>query len=443
MPRAAVLSELRAVLLAAIAFFIPWPFMFSAWALVGFAVVSIFSVHWPTVWLNLKRQRVLWAPVLFFGLYAASWFWSEHKDTAEWAISSKLAFLILPVALSAGPPVTDRQLRRILQAAVAGVMVIGVYCLAQAGLSWRATGDSSFFFYHKLVTGREDHKLRLEANAIYTALYAYIALTILVSGIAVGRSRRQILVALLVALPVGVFFVLLSSRTLLLLFALLPVPAFLWHCLRNRRRSWIWPLAVALLVGGATVAIFFTDNPIRKRFADVSQSGAVGEAFLPAYHEHDQKFNNLTTRLFLWRIGLETASEHRLWLFGAGAGDVHYLTDARMHALGIRDIYNDSSPSHFHGANMHNMPLQVLLTVGIGGLLLLLWMLVAPIVYGLPGSEGILWRSLAITFAFFMLQEAALQTQAGIVPVAFFTGLFWNRYWQVKMARKGGHVKSV
>jgi O-antigen ligase len=242
---------------------------------------------------------------------------------------------------------------------------------------------------------------------------------------------------------VAVFFVLLSSRTLLLLFALLPVPAFLWYRLQKKRRSQVWLLAVALLIAGSATFIAFTDNPVRNRFIDIARTEDLQEAFLPDYRAHDQKFNNLTTRLFLWRVGIETAREHNLWWRGAGAGDVHYLTDARMDELGIRDIYNDASPSYFHGTNMHNMPLQVLLTVGLLGVFLLLWMLVAPIVRQMRGVEGIFWRTLAVTFALVMLQEAAFQTQAGIVPFAFFTNLFWNRYWQVKKATSGRPVKSV
>jgi hypothetical protein len=436
-------TQARVVLLAAIAFFIPWPFLYSAWALVGFTIVTVFSAHWPTVWQNLRSRRSLWAPILFFLLYAASYFWSEHKDTAEWAISSKLAFLLLPVALGAGPPVSDTQLRWILRAAVAGVIVIGTYCIAHAYGGWRETGDATLFFYHKLVTGREGHKIGLEANAVYMALYAYIALTILVGGMVSGARRWSVLLTWLTVLPVAVFFVLLSSRTLLLLFALLPVPAFLWHRLRNRRRSRLWLLGVAILVLATGTFIFSTDNPVRKRFADIARTGDIQEAFLPDYRTHDQKFNNLTTRLFLWRVGLETAEEHNLWWRGAGAGDVHYLTDARMDALGIRDIYNESSPSYFHGTNMHNMPLQVLLTLGILGVALLLWILAAPIIHRMTGSEGILWQTLAITFALFMAQEAAFQTQAGIVPFAFFTSLFWNRYWQVKKVPIRRTVKSV
>ena len=442
MQSATFTARARTAMLCAIAALIPWPFMYSAWALAGLAVLTLFTADWPAIWRTFSSRKVLWAPVLFFLLYAASYSWSEHKDTASWAIGSKLAFLLLPIALAAAAPVESGGLRWILRAAVAGVWCAALYCLAQAYIGWKETGDESLFFYHRLVTGRDGHKLPLEANAVYMALYAYIALTVLMSGVARGEKRwLTVVLSWIAALPIAVFFVLLSSRTLLVLFAVLPVMLFFWHRLRQRGRGWRMGLLVVLVMCCAA-GIFYTENPIRKRFADVSKPD-ISEAFLPNYSKNDEGFDNLTMRLFLWRVGLETVREHNLWWHGAGAGDVHYLTDARMHALGIRNIYSEKSPSSFHGVNMHNMLLQVLLAVGIGGVLLLGWMLLSPVFRTLPGSEGLLWLTLAITFALFMLQEAALQTQAGIVPFAFFSNLFWNRYWQVKLRKNEGTVKSV
>lgn len=434
-------TRLRVAMFALVAFFIPWPFLFSAWALVGVAVMTVFTAHWPTVLKRFAARPVLWASVAFFALYALSYFWSEHKDTAGWAIESKLAFVLLPVALGAAPALNDRGLGSVLRAFVGGVTVTGIFCITQAFLGWQRTGDASLFFYHKLVTGFEQNATGLEANAAYMALYAYLALTVLVSGLVLGSARGWGLVfTWLLAMPLAVFFALLSSRTLLVLFVVLPLPAFFLWGRRRRRGAWL-VLASSFVVAFA-MTIFYSDNPIRKRFADVSRPD-LSEAFLADYRVHDQKFDNLTTRLFIWRVGVETIQEEGLWLLGSGAGDGHYLTDARMDALGIRDIYNEQNRSYFHGVNMHNMYLQVLLSVGLTGLILLLLMVCAPLLQSHQDNEGIFWQVVFITFALFMLQESALQTQAGIVPFALFVNLLWNRYADVKNGDGPADVKPV
>lgn len=435
-------ARLRVALFAAVAFLIPWPFLYSAWALVFVAILTVFTAHWPTLLKRFAACKALWVPVAFFALYALSYFWSEHKDTAAWAIESKLAFVLLPIVLGAGESVDDSGLRIILRASVAGVAAVGIYCVVQAFGGWQQTGDASYFFYHKLVTGFESHATGLEANAVYMALYACFALLILVSGLALGPARSWRLgLTWLVALPLAVFFVLLSSRTLLVLFAGVLLPAFWWHR-RTSRRGAGWLLVAVILIAGSVAALLYFDNPVRKRFADVARPD-LHEAFLPGYQNHDQKFDNLTTRLFIWRVGIETVRTEKLWLTGAGAGDVHYLTDARMDALGIRNIYNEKARSYFHGVNMHNMYLQALLAVGLAGLLLLMMMVTQPLLHSVGGTEGLFWRLLFLTFTLFMLQEAALQTQAGIIPFALALSLFWNRYQRVKKSVEGVSVKPV
>lgn len=435
-------ARLRVALFALVAFMIPWPFLYAAWALVGVTVLTVFTAPWPTVMKRFTTRPVLWAPVAFFILYALSYFWSEHKDTAAWAIESKLAFILLPVVLGAGEPLDDAGLRAILRAFVTGVATVAVYCIAQAFGGWQRTGDTTMFFYHKLVTGFEDYATGLEANAVYMALYACFALLILVSGLVRSTAQRWSgWVAWLAAVPLATFFVLLSSRTLLVLFSVVLLPAFWWHRRRNKRGAGWLVMAITLIVGCAAALLYF-DNPVRKRFADVARPD-LREAFLPDYRKHDQKFDNLTTRLFIWRIGVETTRAEGLWWTGAGAGDVHYLTDARMDALGIRDIYNEKARSYFHGVNMHNMYLQVVLTIGLGGLLILLLMVLQPLFHRIGGTEGLFWRLVFFIFALFMLQEASLQTQAGIIPFALFISLFWNRYWGVKKLSVRGNVKPV
>jgi hypothetical protein len=88
--------------------------------------------------------------------------------------------------------------------------------------------------------------------------------------------------------------------------------------------------------------------------------------------------------------------------------------------------------------------MQSLLMLGLQGLLVFVLIVVLPFFY-IKGTEaGTVFIMFQVTAALFMLQESALQTQAGIIYFCFFSQVFWNiSYSSVKSRRKDRNIKLV
>ena len=129
--------------------------------------------------------------------------------------------------------------------------------------------------------------------------------------------------------------------------------------------------------------------------------------------------------------------EHNLWLAGAGNGDVHTLQNDKMAEYGIKNIYPVNTwRSPFYNANLHNMFFQCLLMIGIPGLLIFTAIAFLPIFNLRNFIYGQVFLIFHLTAIFFMLQEAALQSQAGIIYYTFFSMIFWNiSYQKTKKAK--------
>jgi O-antigen ligase len=222
-----------------------------------------------------------------------------------------------------------------------------------------------------------------------------------------------------------IFLILLSSRLLIAVFILLAIPAYLLKLVRSRHRTWGIILAVCIVVSGLAGLLAFTGNPIHTRYREV-MSRDVHIAYLPDYHDTIPRFNNLTLRLFLWRTGMDNVRHHDLWLKGCGNGDEHHIQNARFEELGLTPERQKKYYISIQNMNLHNMYMQSLVMLGVPGIIIFLVIMVAPFFFLIKTPHG---RFFFIFFAvslLFMVQESALQTQAGVIFFTFFSCIYWQ-----------------
>jgi len=413
-------ERLPLLLYCLLAVALPWPFRISAACVVAIAVVVPFCTDWRAQLRRLRSRRWLWPWLGYLALIVLALLWTADRADGLADVERKLSFLVFPLLLGAGPSVGRSGARAILLSFCAGMVAVGLYSFGQATGHYAATGSTDHFYYHQLVSG-------LQVNAVYMALYTFFALCILLFLPArmarEGAWRWPVLVFLFL------YFAALSSRTLLLLFLLVPMPIYLlgqWRRRSARRHSL---MASMVLFAAMTLGVLLNPKGIRQRYAEtMTEHGS--SPWLDDYRKDPQRFTSSTTRLFIWRVGVEVLVRHKLWLTGSGPGDMRGLTNARFSELGISEMAPGSAhPSHLQNVNMHNTYLQALVGLGIGGILLLLGVVVPPLAVRWKHPERVLWRMLAISAALFMMQEAVFQTQAGVIFLCFFTALFWNRYY--------------
>jgi len=397
-----------------VAFAIPFPFIFGSISVILLVLLWLLQGDFRGTWRRLRGNPLLWVWMLFFALHAVSYTYSEEKGDSLFDLQTKLSFLVLPVVAGAGMEITRRRLEHIFLSFIAGVTVVAVFCLAQAGVLYHRSGDDDVFFYHLLVRG-------MNANAVYMAWYVICSISILVLFDWSRPGRWRKLVWFLVLMVQFVFFILLSSKSLLVFFFLFLMPVYYVKHFRRHYPLWQRLLMIGMMLAVAA-GIFFSNDMIRNRYAEVLKKDQHASA-RPA------SFNNLTLRLFLWKLGLKKISEDRLWLTGVGNGDVHLVLNREMHEAGITNIYNPDRRSNLYNVNLHNMYIQSLFMLGIPGLAVFLALMFAPFFALRRVREKTIFFIFQLTAVLFMMQESALQTQAGILFFTFFSQVFWNVYY--------------
>lgn len=368
---------------------------------------------------------MLWPWLLYFLLFAISYFYSDNKEQSLFDTQQKLSLFLFPIIIGCGIALSFKQLERIFLWFIAGVSTIAVFCIGRALYLYLQNPDTNLFFYDNLIKG-------LDANAVNYAWYTLFAISALLLfpwGSNFQNNWGKVLKFSLIAISI-IFFILLSARMLLVLFIIFVLPYYLLSFLGKYSYKKLIAIASIFLIG--IIAFLSIDNPVKERFSSIMHVD-VSQAFQDDYTEvQEDEFNNLTLRLLLWRMGVDNVKEHNLWLTGAGNGDAQALQNQKMTEYGLRhvDKPGEWGYSPFRNANLHNMFLQSLLMVGIFGALLISIMVLSPIFNIRKTKAKGIFLIFHVSAFFYMTQEAAFQTQGGVVFYSFFCILFWNSIYE-------------
>jgi len=402
--------------LCIIAFAIPFPYIYSAAAIAVCTAIWLLQFNLTKLLYNIKTRKILWLWITFFLLHGLSYFYSLDKEQSIIDLKAKASFIILPVIIGAGMVIDKKILERIFIFFVAGVSIIGIFCISRAFVLYNEFGTTIQFFYHPLING-------LDANAVYQALYALFSISLLLFFPWDSRSMKILKIPLLVFQII--FFILLSSRTLILIFFIVVLPIYLRDTFIKKEKGFLYTLILFLFSLILAIVIFETNNPIKKRYTDIINQNE--KITWNDYQSNKyREFNNLSLRLFLWRVGIDNVKENNLWWKGAGNGSVNMLQNKKMAEYGVTDIYNKENRSLLYNINLHNMYLETLIMLGIPGLILLLLIIFAPFIYVKYFEYKNILFIFNFSFLILMLQEASLQTQAGIIFYTLFSMLIYN-----------------
>ncbi len=409
-----------------LAFVIPFPFGVGAFGVMLVVAVFIFTNGWRSTFRNYLNRPALWLWAAFYGFHALSYFWSPDKGRAGFDLTLKISLVLLPFFIGARGLLDERFFQKVMWSLVAGLCTIALWCGISAIQLYAVDQDTKVFFYHNLVKG-------LDANAVYMAWYTFTALAFLLLRASPATTSIMRWLHRGALLLLCIFFVLLSARTLLLLFIVFLLPLVFYRKWRSNSLS-------VLQMGGAVAGVvlvgaflFNVPNPINQRFQELTTSSPK-DAYLPHYAGEENHFGNMAVRLFFWRVGLENMQEHHLWAKGAGIGGWNQLQNARMKQLGIPNMDADSPDRNpFYDANLHNTFLQTLLILGVGGLVLLLLItFVMPFRHLLAAPSAFNSVFLGVSL-FFMFQEAVFQTQAGVIFYVFMASVLADLYYNRKV----------
>jgi O-antigen ligase len=130
----------------------------------------------------------------------------------------------------------------------------------------------------------------------------------------------------------------------------------------------------------------------------------------------DPNGHSLLQRLEYWKTGAEIAQKN--WVIGVGTGDAQLVFNHQYYRN--KSVLNEENRDR-----SHNMYLTVLLTIGIVGLVILLWSHIRFFVLNFRSGQivAVMFMTIAL-LSYFM--EDTLETQTGVTFFALFYALFFN-----------------
>jgi len=405
------------------AFAIPLPYIFGAASIALLSLAWLFTASLKDAFENLRQRKMLWLPIILFALHAVSYFYSSDKEQSLLDLGKKASFVILPIVVGLGPAIGKRVLEKLFAAFVSSLSLIALFCLSRAGYIWAKDHTTAQFFYHTLVAD-------LDANAIYYALYTIFSLSILLlhTWTDVGLFKRKFFYYIITFLQI-LFLILLSSKTLLVFFILIVLPIFL---MRHRQKSLLVPRVLAVTIFIISLCLLaFTNNPVRERYQQVFRNNE--NTIWQSNDPSGKHFNNLTLRLFIWKTAWQNIKENNLYWRGCGNGDVEVYQKRKLH------VYDDKIDTRYNPYiwkfNLHNQFLQMFMMLGFLGLITFLLFIFPPFFHINKVPDSNIFLLFNLSFLFIILQESALQTQAGIIYYLFFTSVFWQIHYNNKLSQ--------
>ena len=206
-------------------------------------------------------------------------------------------------------------------------------------------------------------------------------------------------------IPVLLIFlvtVFLTGSKMGILLLILTAVTFLFYLVRQTKQikwSIITTFSFACVIG----LVLYLSPSISNRLTS-SYNYLIGN-----YSIDKENTESTASRILVWETATEIIKENPI--FGVGTGDVKDVIIERNRQKGNIDVANKK-------LNAHNQFLNSWVALGVLGMLFLLFVFIFPFIYT---NNEIKFISRIIIFILFtsMLSESFLETQAGIIPVAF------------------------
>ena len=394
---------------------------------------------------------------LFF-LYAGSLFWTDNIPFALNDLLLKSPLFILPLVIGSQDKLTTRQTNSILLSFALSILALNLFCTVNAYFSYLKTNELSHFYYHRLT---------VNMHTAYQAMFTCFSVLIFIYLRLKDKFIENWVMYFGVIIQL-IFILLLSSRMqILIMMALTPSYFLLRYYYRKKLYLGI---IYTVIIFGLAKGIMSAPSSLNHRYKQtVTHISSIGV-----------DSNNSDPRKFIWENGLTLIKEN--WVLGIGIGDVKeilvdryashildnplsaLLMDSTINSLKensklVETLINESLRTKTsydyqlnqyaekslerrneryksfvkRGYNLHNQYLQIFGTIGIFGLLLLLYLFAIPFFLFIKKANYLSAAFLFIVGASF-LTESMLERQAGVSFIVFFYMILTASKYQNKPA---------
>jgi O-antigen ligase len=386
---------------------IPSGFYIANFTLAVLLLISSFTLKRSLGYQAIDKST--WFPLALYCMVLIGFFFSHDRREALSALSMYLPYVIVPIAISYGPHLTNSQFQNIFRAFILSLCISLLACDLYAIGDILITGKgrvmlNEIYNYHKLSSFGLT-RLFDDWHPTYVATFIIWSLLLLMQP---GQNKplfRTVPGFLLAGVLLTNLFLLNSIAALL---ALVITGALLGLQLLLRKgvgRVYLFVIISIILL--STVALIYF-NPIRNE--KIATLEARGLKITDAEGER----NFLTIRLAKWLVHADVFRNHPV--FGTSPGDIK---SERKLAYYYRGFINLGEANY----NAHNQYLDILCRFGLTGFVLFMCWLLWPIHW----KKLELYEYFLISSAIIFLTESFLERQQGLFAFLFFYAVLTKR----------------
>jgi len=336
----------------------------------------------PFVW-NDGHKRLFyrsWDLWLYLAILVIGLLYSGNVKAGLRELETSFSFIAIPIIFSAIERIDDNRILNIFQVFMAGLLITCVISLTYASYNYLETGDTSHFFYYELTNLMNSHPT-------YLAYYLIFGITVCLYTF--YYNRTNVIKVLPVVMIVVFFFVLiLTGGSTALISLILVFSFFILKFIVEPRTSSKTVIFSSIIV--MTVLLFVA-----------SRSG-----YLMVEGDYWKRSG-------LWASALDANSNP---LIGVGTG-----YDREV----LNDYYIKHGLTHFaeENYNSHNQFIEVYLSNGILGLIVLILMIVRPMYLSMRNDNPLAILCL-FPFIVYGMNEVFLGRYQGVVFFVLLHQLF-------------------
>ena len=427
-------------------------------AIIALLLHWVFTFEYKQKINKIRKNNLALGWIALFFLYAVSLFWTDNIFLALTDLLLKSPLVILPLVIASQDKLTTREIYIILLSFALSILALNLFCSVNAYFSYLKTDELNHFYYHRLT---------VNMHTAYQAMFTCFSVLILIYLRLKDKFIENWIMYFGVIVQL-IFILLLSSRMqILIMMALTPTYFLLSY---YKKKKLYLGIIYTLIVFGLAKGIMSAPSSLNYRYKQtVTHISSIGV-----------DSDNSDPRKFIWENGLTLIKEN--WIFGTGIGDVKKvladryalhildnpisasLMDSTINSLEtntrlVESLKNKSLSSETtydyqlnqyaenslkrrniryksfvtRGYNFHNQYLQIFGTIGIFGLLLLLYLFVISFFLFIKKANYLPATFLFIVGASF-LTESMLERQAGVSFIVFFFMILVASKYQNKPA---------
>ena len=362
------------------------------WALFAILYLILFKK------LTLDAFSLNWLLLPFFYIiHALSLIYTNNLHSGIFDLEVKLSFIAIPFLFYLWSKEIDKVLiKKLENIYLYTILTLLVLLIIRAIYLFLKTHKNQYFYYNDL---------SFIYHPSYLALYITLAVIFVLNKIANSDNKltSNILNSfILVFLLIFLYF--LSSKAGIIITSIVIFLHVLFK-LSFIRRIYIKIIIINILIG-AIFSIF--SLKFNSRFYSVESS-------IKNANKNVETSESTASRILVWEAGISLIKQN--WLLGVGCGDVNDILVSEY-------IKRNMTGAIEKRLNLHNQFLETWLSLGIIGILYLIFLLIYP-AYLAWKNKKISWLLFIIAVSLNFLFETMLNTQAGVIFISYFYYFFF------------------